>query len=129
MPDAKSQKVLIVDDAALVRLYYRDALSGAGYQVEEAANGLEALEKMLASPADVIVVDINMPTMDGLTFLGNLRRQTLPVGGTPALVTSSESGKQDFEAARRAGANHYMVKPITPEALLNCVAMFAGIAS
>ena len=89
MADRK-MRVLIVDDANLVRLYYRQILEEAGFEVEEALNGLEALEKLLVSPADVLIVDINMPQMDGITFLHELRRQALPLSSIPALVTSTE---------------------------------------
>ena len=105
------KRVLVIDDAALVRLYYRKALEGAGFHVEEALNGLEALE-LLAQPFDLLIVDVNMPQMDGFTFLETLRRQELPAASIPALVTSTESGPQDFAAARAAGANFYLVKPI-----------------
>ena len=106
------KRVLIVDDAGLVRLYYRDALERAGYAVDEAMNGLEALEKLLITPADLLIVDINMPKMDGLTFLQSLRRHTLPLGAIPAIVTSTEAYPKDRDAARIAGANFYLVKPV-----------------
>ena len=53
-----------------MRRYYREALERAGFEVDEALNGVEALEKLLAEPADLLIVDVNMPQMDGLTFLG-----------------------------------------------------------
>ena len=93
-------RVLVVDDAGLVRRYYRKMLEAAGYEVDEALNGLEALEKVLASPPDMLIVDVNMPQMDGMTFITALRRQALPVSAIPALVTSTEAGTQDMVAAR-----------------------------
>ena len=74
---AAGKRILVVDDASLVRRYYRDALERAGFEVDEALNGLEALEKLLASRSDLLIVDVNMPQMDGLTFLQALRRQAL----------------------------------------------------
>jgi two-component system chemotaxis response regulator CheY len=118
--------VLVVDDAGLVRLYYRDALERAGYAVEEAINGVEALERLLATGADLVIVDVNMPMMDGLTFLRTLRRQALPEAGVPALVTSTESRPQDLAAAREAGANFYLVKPIDQATLVAHAAMLCG---
>ena len=129
MDDAATKRVLVVDDAALVRLYYRDALESAGFEVDEALNGLEALEKVLAARFDLLIVDINMPQMDGMTFLETLRRQDLPVASVPALVTSTESGPQDFESARAAGANFYLVKPIARETIAEYAAMLCGIAT
>ncbi|RYE51945.1 MAG: response regulator, partial [Rhizobiaceae bacterium] len=76
--DERKLKVLVVDDANLVRLYYREALELAGFEVEEALNGLEALEKLLLDPVDLLIVDVNMPQMDGITFLRALRRLSLP---------------------------------------------------
>nr|WP_091685233.1 response regulator [Methylocapsa palsarum] len=110
-------RVLIVDDANLVRLYYRQILEEEGFEVEEALNGLEALERMLVSPADALIVDINMPQMDAITFLGVLRRQALPLSAIPALVTSTETSAHDVAAARAAGANFYHARPIGREIL------------
>src|ERR1700744_3719505 len=85
------RRILVVDDASLVRLYYRDALEKAGFAVDEALNGLEALEKLLLAPADLLIVDVNMPQMDGMSFLKVLRSQDSPIASIPALVTSTES--------------------------------------
>jgi two-component system chemotaxis response regulator CheY len=127
--DLGKKRVLVIDDASLVRMYYRDALQGAGYEVDEALNGLEALEKLLAAPADLLIVDINMPQMDGFSFLKVLRRQDGPVAATPALVTSTESGPQDLAAARAAGANFYLVKPVKPETLIEYAGLLSGASA
>lgn len=127
MPDATGMRVLVIDDATLVRLYYREALERAAYTVDEALNGLEALEKLLVAPADLLIVDINMPQMDGLTFLRALRSQDSPNASIPALVTSTESGPQDLAAARSAGANFYLVKPISREMLVEHAGLLCGI--
>ena len=126
MADRK-MRILIVDDANLVRLYYRQILEEVGFEVEEAFNGIEALEGLLASPADALIVDINMPLMDGITFLKALRRQALPLSSIPALVTSTESGTADITAARAAGANFYCLKPIGRDVLARAMAMFCGV--
>lgn len=122
----RKTRILVVDDANLVRLYYRDILEGAGYEVDEALNGLEALEKLFAAPADLLIVDVNMPQMDGCTFLLTLRRQDLPLASIPALVTSTESKPQDFAAARAAGANFYLTKPVSRETLAEHVGLLCG---
>lgn len=123
----RKPRVLVIDDASLVRLYYRKILETAGYDVAESLNGLEALERVLERPPDLMIVDVNMPQMDGLTFLATLRQQPLPCGGTPALVISTESAAQDMLAARLAGANYYLIKPISEEVLKQHVAMLCGI--
>jgi len=120
-------RILIVDDAALVRRYYREGLRRAGYEVDEALNGLEALERLLTAPADLLIVDINMPKMDGLSFLRALRRQALPLAATPALVTSTERQPGDLDAARAAGANFYLVKPVSQDSLTRMVNLLCGV--
>ncbi len=127
MTEETRKRVLVVDDANLVRLYYRDALEHAGFHVEEALNGIEAIEKLMTTPVDMLIVDVNMPQMDGFTFLQAVRRQELALASTPALVTSSESGPQDFAAARAAGANFYLVKPVSRELLAEYAAMLCGV--
>ena len=128
MAEAGNKRILVIDDASLVRFYYRDALERAGYRVDEALNGLEALEKLLMQPADLLIVDINMPKMDGFTFLKVLRRQAGPTAAIPALITSTEAAEPDFEAARAAGANFYLVKPIPQDVLVEHVALLCGPA-
>ena len=125
MADRKT--VMVVDDASLVRLYYRSTLEKAGFQVEEAMNGLEALEKVLTTSVDMLIVDVNMPQMDGFSFLEALRQKEGALAGIPALVTSTESGAADFDAARAAGANFYLVKPIDQGTLVEFAAMFCGV--
>lgn len=119
--------VLVVEDASLVRLYYRQALEQAGFVVSEALNGLEALEKLLVQPVDLLVVDVNMPQLDGLSFLRTLRDKPLPLGGAPALVTSSESAPQRIADARAAGANFYLVKPLSQESLIEHALLLCGV--
>lgn len=126
---ASTKRVLIVDDAALVRVYYRQALEQAGYRVDEALNGLEALEKVLLHSFDLLIVDINMPQMDGLTFLRTLRDKELPLSAIPALVTSTEAGQQDIASARAAGANYYVVKPLKQEMLTELTGMLCGVSA
>ncbi len=123
----KIKTILVVDDAGLVRLYYRTTLEAAGFHVEEALNGLEALEKLLTVPVHLMIVDINMPQMDGLTFLDTVRRKDRPLASVPALVTSTESAESDFEAARAAGANYYLVKPIDQVKLVEFAGLLCGV--
>lgn len=127
MTASTGKRVLIVDDAALVRAYYRQALERSGYDVDEALNGVEGLEKTLVHAFDVVIVDINMPQMDGITFLRTLRSRDLPAAGIPALVTSTEAGQQDISAARAVGANFYLVKPVSQSMLAEHVGMLCGV--
>ena len=86
----------MVDDSSLVRLYYRSALERAGFEVKQAINGIEAMEKVLSEPFDLVIVDVNMPRMDGFTFLRSLRSGAADVATLPALMISTESGVQDI---------------------------------
>jgi two-component system, chemotaxis family, chemotaxis protein CheY len=126
MSEAAKKRVLVVDDAGLVRLYYRDILERTGYEVDEALNGVEAIEKLLQQSVDLVIVDVNMPQMDGLSFLKLLRRQRAPLCAIPALVSSTEAGQQDMAAARAAGGNFYLVKPLRQETLLEYAALLSG---
>lgn len=123
--EGAARAVLVVDDATLVRLYYRDALEGAGFAVDEAINGIEGLEKLLTGRYDLVVADINMPKMDGLAFLAALRAEA-DAATIPAIVTSTEAGPQDRAAARAAGANLYLVKPVAAGRLVRCAALLTG---
>jgi len=125
--EASGKRILVVDDANLVRRYYRDALAGAGFDIEEALNGVEALEKIALDAFDMVIVDVNMPQMDGLTFLKALRKQSPPASSLPALVISTEAGQQDIAAARAAGANFYLVKPVGQDVLLQHVVVMCGL--
>ena len=128
--DASSKaRVLGVDDSSLVRLYYRSALEKAGFEVEQAINGIEAMERVLSQPFALVVVDVNMPRMDGLTFLRALRRGAPDVATLPALMISTEADIQDIAAARAAGANVYLVKPVAEAELVRHVCILTGDAS
>jgi two-component system chemotaxis response regulator CheY len=114
---AKS-RILVIDDSTMARRYVRGALERAEFTVEEAFNGLEAMEKILARPFDLLIVDVNMPKMDGLSFLRALRGRQDTFSSIPALMTSTECEKRDFDAARAAGANYYLVKPVAQDDLV-----------
>ena len=128
MADGAAKRVLVIDDANLVRMYYRAALEKAGFEVGEALNGLEAIERLLETPFDLLIVDINMPQMDGLTFLRTVRRKGPPVSTMPALVISTESEPQRIAAAMAAGANLYLVKPLSEQALVEYASLLCGVA-
>ncbi|WP_119679342.1 response regulator [Indioceanicola profundi] len=123
--EGAARRVLVVDDATLVRLYYRTALEGAGFEVEEAINGIEAMEKVLTRRFDLLVVDVNMPKMDGMAFLRALRAEPA-ASSVPTLVASTEAGVQDLSAAREAGANCYLVKPVSGDDLILYAAVLTG---
>ncbi len=122
----KGKQILILDDAATVRLFERTILDSAGFTVEEAVNGIEALEKIeIKGPYDLYLVDINMPQMDGYSFLEELRSKN--IDQAPAIMVSTESEEYDRDHAYQVGANYYLTKPIKPETLLRYCRILLGI--
>ncbi len=119
------KKILIVDDATTVRMYHRQLMESIGYQVEEAGNGLEALERINQESFDLLLVDINMPKMDGYTFIEEVRK-TPDVRATPAIMISTEETEQDQDKAYAAGANFYLVKPVRIEDLQTYAELLTG---
>lgn len=110
-------RILVIDDSFIVRQYYREILGPAGYTVDEATNGYEALEMVYRQSYDVLIVDVNMPKMDGLSFLRELRASP-KLGQAPAIVISTEDEEGDLLSGYRAGCNLYFKKPVSPDDLL-----------
>lgn len=121
------KRILIIEDAATVRLYYRGILEPVGYQVDEAVNGVEALEKVLLRPYDLYLVDISMPKLDGYGFLRELRQLAVPQ--VPAIMISTLARAEDRRRAFEAGANYYLLKPTRPEQLAAPVVLLLNLAS
>ena len=109
MSDSPKARVLIVDDAGLVRAYYRDILERAGYEIEEAFNGVEALEKLLQSPVDFVIVDINMPKMDGIAVLKKLRAEP-KTKDIPIILLTNLYDNEKLVEASQYGVYDYLIK-------------------
>ncbi len=107
--------ILVVDDEPGVRDLLRDALEIAGYQTELASNGAEALDLLRRHDADLCIVDINMPTMDGFEFLAKLREHDTV---TPVLMLSARDSAVDVAKGLRFGADDYVRKPFSLEEIL-----------
>jgi two-component system chemotaxis response regulator CheY len=120
--------VLVIDDSSTARLYYRDNLERVGFAVDEAINGIEGLEKAMSQSFDLILVDVNMPKMDGYTFLSQLRR--IPeLRSVPAIMISTQAQEVDRTRAYAVGANAYIVKPVDPAELIAYGQLLSGQAS
>ncbi len=124
---AAKARILVVDDSSLVRLYYRSALEKAGFEVEQAINGIEGMERVLSQRFDLVIVDINMPRMDGFTFVRSLRGGANDIASLPALMISTEAEAQDRAEARASGANFYLVKPVAEAELVRHVCVLTGV--
>ncbi|HNB60564.1 MAG TPA: response regulator [Phycisphaerales bacterium] len=108
-------KILLVDDSKTMRNIQRNVLSQIGtHEVEEACDGQDALSKAMAFQPDLILVDWNMPNMDGLTFVKTFRQTNK---ATPLIMVTTESEKSRVIEAIKAGVNNYVVKPFTPDLL------------
>jgi len=111
------KKILAVDDSASMRQMVSFTLKKAGFDVTEAKDGQEALEIAKSSQFDVVISDVNMPVMDGITLVQNLRG--LPqFKFTPILMLTTESGTDKKTEGKAAGATGWIVKPFNPEQLL-----------
>jgi two-component system, chemotaxis family, chemotaxis protein CheY len=119
------KQILIVDDAATVRMYHRLILEGAGYQVDEAVNGIEALEKAFRTDYALYLVDVNMPKFDGYSFIKEIRGNAT-MSQAPAVMISTEAQACDLTKAYEAGANFYLIKPTRPPVLLSHVRVLLG---
>ena len=110
-------RALIVDDSSVMRKIVERSLRQAGLDpllVHEAGSGTEALEVLKAQTVDLILSDINMPAMDGLEFLRQMRAQNL-ARGVPVVMITTESSEEHVKQAIQAGARAYIRKPFTAE--------------
>ena len=111
--------ILIIDDEPGVRDLLEDALGNAGYQTQCATNGADGLDQLRRRSADLCIVDINMPTMNGFEFLEKLRAHDTK---TPVLMLTARDSSDDVERGLRVGADDYVRKPFSLEELLLRVA-------
>jgi two-component system chemotaxis response regulator CheY len=112
-----TQIVMVVDDSASVRIQASRALAGAGYQVIEAVDGIDALEKLAAGATVALVVcDINMPRMSGVEVVESLAQQPGPK--PPILMLTTEGHPALIQRAKASGAKGWMMKPFKPELLV-----------
>jgi two-component system chemotaxis response regulator CheY len=121
-------KILLADDSEFVRNIFGDALKFAGYEVIEAQDGQEAIEKSLMYDISLFVIDINMPRMDGYTLIRKLR-MTEKYSNTPIIIISTEHDEKDVRMGLEAGANLYLKKPVAPKSLINDVESFLRSSS
>jgi two-component system chemotaxis response regulator CheY len=110
-------KILTVDDSPTMRRIIVNTLKRAGFSdVSEAENGKDALAKMQENKFNFVITDWNMPVMDGLTFVNNIRASK-EYASLPVLMVTSRSVKDDILKAMKAGVNSYIVKPFTADTL------------
>jgi two-component system chemotaxis response regulator CheY len=119
--------ILAVDDSTSMRQMVRATLQSAGYGVVEAADGQEALEYARDNPVDLVISDVNMPRMDGIRLVHELR--ALPAYRlTPMLLLTTESSQEKKQEGKRAGATGWIVKPFNPTQLIATLTKLFGNA-
>lgn len=116
------KRVMTVDDSATVRRVLQLTLTGAGYDVVEAVDGADALEKLSGESVDMLVTDLNMPNIDGINLIQQVRQKP---GNRfmPIIMLTSESQPEKKSAGKTAGASGWITKPFRPEQLLAVVRM------
>ncbi len=115
-----SKTVMIVDDSASVRRVVGIALKGAGYTVIDGCDGRDALAKLTGQKVHLIISDVNMPNMDGITFLKAVKQ--LPAYRfTPVIMLTTESEESKKREGQAAGAKAWVVKPFQPDQLIGAV--------
>lgn len=112
---------LIVDDSASIREMVAYTLREAGFTVLEGIHGADALQKLGDQRADIIITDLNMPVMDGLTFIRHVRSRA-NTRYTPVLMLTTESQMEKKQQGKAAGATGWIVKPFHPTKLLEVIA-------
>ena len=108
--------VMVVDDSKTVRNYHGAILKSMGIDIVEAENGMEALEKSLDAKIDLYLVDVNMPIMDGYSFIKDLRKQE-DHKIVPVIMVTTQAKEEDKINAYKVGANLFETKPIKPDQL------------
>jgi two-component system chemotaxis response regulator CheY len=115
------RKVLIVDDSVSMRQMVSFTLRQGGFDVVEAGHGQEALDKLKGISVDLIITDLNMPVMDGITLIRNVRTQPT-MKSKPILMLTTEGLAAKKEQGKAAGATGWVVKPFDPDKLLATIA-------
>lgn len=118
-----SKTFLIVDDSASMRQLIAFTIKDAGYDVLLAENGRDALEKMSRAKIDMVITDLNMPEMDGITFIRELRGKA-DFKFVPIIMLTTESQEAKKQEGRAAGASGWIVKPFSPSQLMDVVKKF-----
>jgi len=120
-----AKTILSVDDSASIRQMVKLTLSGAGYNIVEAGDGVEALAKAGSAEIHMVVTDLNMPNMDGLSLIRELRK--LPAyKGVPIVFLTTESDEAKKAEAKQSGATGWITKPFKQEQLLAVVKKVLG---
>lgn len=115
-----AKTIMIIDDSATLRQVVAVTLKKAGYEVIEATDGKDALNKLTGQKVNLIICDVNMPNMDGITFLKEIKNKP-NYKFTPIIMLTTESQEAKKQEGRAAGAKAWVVKPFKPEQMLAAI--------
>ncbi len=114
------KRIFLVDDSTTMLMSLEGILKKAGFEVDKATSGPQALERLKGNKPDLLITDLNMPGMDGITLIGEVRR--LPgMRFMPILMLTTESQQSKRQEAKAAGATGWLVKPVKPDQLLQVI--------
>ena len=116
--------IFCIDDSSTIRVLVKKAVAGEGYNVLEAENGKEALEHADIAKADVFLVDVNMPVMNGYEFVEEMKNNP-KLKNKPVIFLTTESSLEKKNKGKDIGADGWIVKPFEPPALIKVLKMFA----
>lgn len=118
-----SKKIMIIDDASSIRQTVRFVLEDTGYEIIEAEDGQDALDKAKGEALDLFICDVNMPNMNGIEFLDSIKNNDdyLDFRFTPIIMLTTESGDEMKAKGKELGARAWLVKPFKPDQLIDAV--------
>ncbi|MDB4945713.1 MAG: Chemotaxis regulator - transmits chemoreceptor signals to flagelllar motor component CheY [Labilithrix sp.] len=123
------KKVMVIDDSFMVRQQVGRVLKGAGFEVIEAGDGIEALERLAATTGVALIIcDVNMPRMNGIDFLENMRKNSA-YAGLPVVMLTTEGQVELVQQAKSLGAKAWMTKPFKPEHIIAAATKLTATAA
>ncbi len=119
------KNVMCVDDSSTIRMLVKKALEPEGFEIVEAENGQDGLDKASGKDITIFIVDVNMPVMDGFEFVKNIKAKS-EFSNTPVVFLTTESSAQKKQLGKDLGVNGWIVKPFDPPSLIKVVNMLTG---
>ena len=120
---APAKRILLVDDSESIRRMLEWMLKPLGFEISHAVDGVEALELLKSGPSDLAIVDLNMPRLDGISLVREIRTRS----EMPVIMMTTERREEDVQKALDAGVNLYLVKPSTPAVVRYKVLSLLGL--
>jgi two-component system chemotaxis response regulator CheY len=116
-----AKNIMIIDDSASLRQVVAISLRGAGYEIQEAADGRDALDKLKGQKVNLMICDLNMPNLDGIGFVKEVKKMPL-YRYTPIIILTTEHDENIVKAGQEAGVKAWVLKPFQPPQMLAAIA-------